>query len=213
MTRFALALIVRLLGRGGWGRAMLAEFDAIEDPRERRRFALGCAGVALTRPGLWLRTVAIVLVGALLFTRPGGHSHVVAVLVLAVCLVALTRVQAPAITAAGALLWWAALLGSETVRAHPQWALIVIAACTVVAAPRGGAVAALGTALATCLAIFVVAVGTYAALPRLAPDIAPANAVDPQLENQIESTDPYVGELLLAALLGVGLIATVRTRC
>jgi hypothetical protein len=59
---------------------------------------------------------------------------------------------------------------------------------------------------ATCLAVFVVAAGTYAALPRLAPDIAPANATNPLLENQIESTDPYVGELLLGALLGVALI-------
>jgi hypothetical protein len=86
----------------------------------------------------------------------------------------------------------------------------VIVVCVVAAARTGGELAALGTAFATCLAIFVVAAGTYAALPRLAPDIAPGNAADPQLENQIESTDPYVGELLLGALLGVALIGAVR---
>jgi hypothetical protein len=119
---------------------------------------------------------------------------------------------AAAAAGAGGLAWWAAMLLSATVRSHPQWALALIAVCVVAAALRGGEVAALGTAFATCLAIFAVAVGTYAALPRLAPDVAPANATDPLLENQIESTDPYVADLLLAALFGLVLTGAVGTR-
>src|SRR5215207_11166208 len=136
MTRLLLALTVRLLGRRDWGQAMLAELDALDDPRERRRFALGCVGAVLTRPGLWLRAGGIVAVAALLFTRPGGHNFVVAGLALAVCLVALLRVDTPGVAAAGALVWWAALLLSATARSHPEWALLVIAACAAVAGSR-----------------------------------------------------------------------------
>ena len=44
-----LDVVVRLLpsGRREWGRAMQAESAAIDNPSERRRFALDCAGVGL----------------------------------------------------------------------------------------------------------------------------------------------------------------------
>ena len=208
---FVLSLIVRLLPRE-WGRAMRAELVMLDDPRARRRFALGCMAAVLARPAAWLRVGAIVLVAAvpvLVLTGRGGHGNVAIATSIAICLLAAARVRTPG-AAAGALVWCLALLLSATVRAHPQWALIVIGACTAFAARRGGTLAALGTASATCLAIFAVSVGTYAALPRLAPDVAPANAADPLLENRIESTDPYVGELLLSALLGVALIGAAR---
>jgi hypothetical protein len=211
----ALALVVRLLP-GEWGRAMLAELAILEDPKARRRFALGCMAAVLARPAAWLRGAALVLVAyapVLVLTGRAGHGNVVAVLAIAICFYAVAGVQTPGVatgTGAGALVWWLALLASATVRSHPQWALIVIAAAVVYAGWRGGTLAALGTASATCLAIFAVSVGTYAALPRLAPDIAPANATDPLLENRIESTDPYVGELLLSALLATALIGAAR---
>jgi hypothetical protein len=202
--------LIALLAPREWGRAMRAELAALDDPRARRRFVRGCAVAVLTRPALWGRVAAVVLVAALLFTRPGGHALFIAAVALASCVVAL-REDGFGVAAVGALAWWAGLLLSATVRAHPGWALLVVAACACVGARRAGALAALGTALATCLAVFVVAVGTYAALPRLAPAVAPANAADPLLENQIESTDPYVGELLLAALLGLALAAASAT--
>jgi len=54
--------------------------------------------------------------------------------------------------------------------------------------------------------VFVLAAGSYTALPQLSPAVSPANVADPVRENQIESTDPYVAELLLAALCGLVLI-------
>jgi len=59
--------------------------------------------------------------------------------------------------------------------------------------------------------VFVLAVGTYTALPQLAPAVAPANAADPVRENQIESTDPYMPVLLLASFFGLVLTVVVRT--
>ena len=51
--------------------------------------------------------------------------------------------------------------------------------------------------------MFVLAVGHYAALPQLAPArLARERRRSSTRENQIESTDPYVAELLLAALCG-----------
>jgi hypothetical protein len=216
-----LALVVRWLASDGWGRAMLAELAAIEEPRARRRFALGCVSASLMRPVTWLRLGAFGLVGAvpaLLFTGPGGNGDVggfvIVALVLAVCLLAVTRIEDLPLVAraagAGGLAWWAGVLMSGTVRSHPQWALAILVACGVLAAWRGGALAALGTALVGCLLVFVVAVGTYSALPRLAPNVVPGNAPNPVMENQIESTDPYVGELLLAGLFGIALIGAAR---
>jgi hypothetical protein len=218
-----LALVVRLLPRRDWRRAMLAEVMALDDPRARRRFALGCIGTVLTQRESWWRIGALAVVGAvpvLLLSGPGGGHDVVgqaiAGVAVALCLVAATRIEdlpgvAP-LAGTGGFLWWGGVLASETVRAHPQWALAVILACAVAAGRRGGAVAALGTAFAACLTVFVLAVGTYAALPRLAPPVAPANATNPRLENQIESADPYVAELLLAALCGLGLVGVMRIR-
>jgi hypothetical protein len=223
MTAALLALAVRLLPRPDWGRAMLAELAAIDEARARRRFALGCLRAVLTRPACWLRVGGLALVAAvpaLLFTGPGGNGDLIGLgiagVAIAVCFVAVLHVEDVPLVArvatAGGLVWWGAVLASGTVRSHPEWALVLLAACTAAAAWRGGALAALGTAFALCLMVFVLAVGTYTALPRLAPAVAPANAANPRLENQIESTDPYVAELLLAALCGIVLTGAVRGR-
>jgi len=219
MTVALATIMVRLLVRDEWGQAMLAELNAIEAPRARRRFARGCLRAALRRKVAWARLGAIALVAAVpafMLTGPGGGGDLTGLVifgvVVATCLAAtvLAEDPLPAVSVIGGLLWWAGILASGTVRAHPQWALALVAACGVTAALRAGAVAGLGAAFAVCLSIFVVAVGTYCALPRLAPDVVPANARDRVAQNQVESTDPYVGELLLAGLLGLALIGAAR---
>lgn len=168
----------------------------------------------------------------LLLTGPGGNGGDpggwwVAGLAFVLCLVAVVAVTArgaavgslgivAAVVVAGAAVWWVPMLFLGSVRAHPQWALAIVAASALLTArlarPGDREVAVLVTAFASCLLIFVVAVGTYAAFPGLAPDIATAQAVNPALENQIESTDPYIGELLLGALLGVAVVGAARVR-
>jgi hypothetical protein len=218
-----LKLLVRLLPRREWARAMLAEVAALDDHRARRRFALGCVRAVLMHPASWLRIGAIAVVcavPALLFSGPGGSPDrqglVIAGVAIAICVVAVIHVQdlpvVARLAAAGALVWWIGILESEAVRSHPEWALGVLLPCVLVALWRGGIITALGTAVATCLLVFVLAVGTYTALPQLAPAVSPANVADPVRENRIESTDPYVTELLLAALCGLVLTAAVRRR-
>ncbi|WP_028062338.1 hypothetical protein [Solirubrobacter soli] len=208
------ALVIRMLARGDWGQAMLAELAAIDDPRARRRFALGCIRALFTRSAAWLRvaTLALVLaVPTLMFSGPGHGADpeglVIVGAVTLTCLLAAAYADPSVSALAAGLIWWGALLLSATVREHPQWALIVIGLAAVAARRR-----ALSTAFVTCLAVFVVSVGTYAALPRLAPNVVPANVTDPVAENQIESTDPYVGELLLAGLFGIVVVGAVRAR-
>jgi hypothetical protein len=76
----------------------------------------------------------------------------------------------------------------------------------------------IAAATATCLLIFLAAIGTYAAFPKLVPDIAgPGNAggLTPAARaetNRIESTDPYVGEFLLGALFAAALISAAPAR-
>ncbi len=57
MSRRFLAVAVRLLpsSRREWGTAMLAEHSAISSALGRWSFAVGCARVVLTRPGVWHR--------------------------------------------------------------------------------------------------------------------------------------------------------------
>jgi hypothetical protein len=225
MTAALLAIVVRLLPDRDWRRAMLAEFASLEGAGARRRFAVGCARAVAATAGVRLRLAGLCLVAAvplLLLTGPGGQQSSagwwVSGIVTALCVAGVLRLSARSearvaafVAVTAGLLWWAALLAFGEVRSHPQWALAVALAAVAVAARRGREIAALGAAFATCLTIFVVSVGTYSALPRLAPDIAPANATDPLLENRIESTDPYVPEMLLAALLGTALIGAART--
>jgi hypothetical protein len=52
-----LARLLRWLASDGWGRAMLAELTAIDDPRARRRFALGCVGAS--RSAAWARRCGV----------------------------------------------------------------------------------------------------------------------------------------------------------
>jgi hypothetical protein len=173
----------------------------------------GCLLLLLTGPGggggdpegWWIAGVAIALSLAAVLVVTGRGTHTGALRIVA------------AVSVSGALAWWIPLVLLAGVRAHPQWSFAVIAACAVLAArlaaPSGRAdIAAPATAFATCLLIFVAALATYAIAPGLAPDIATAQAIDPRLENQIESTDPYIATLLAGALLGALLIAAVRAR-
>ena len=108
------------------------------------------------------------------------------------------------------------MLLSAGVRAHPG-ANLAIAAATVVggvvlAAHRrlpahAAIVAGLGAGAATCLLITLLALGTYAARPELIPDrcgtsnlcgLTPASRAE---TNAILAGDPYVADVLLAALL------------
>jgi hypothetical protein len=102
-----------------------------------------------------------------------------------------------------ALVWWLALLSSGAVRANPGWGLVVVALCAVAAGRRGGGVAALAAGFAACLAVFVVAVGTYALLPELAPAVAPAHAA---LNNRGEATDAYLAELFVGVAICLALM-------
>jgi hypothetical protein len=154
--------------------------------------------------GWWIAGLAIALSLAAVRVLTGRGAHTGTLRVVA------------AVSACGLLAWWVPLLLSDAVRAHPQWSIAVVATSAVaaarLAAPSGRAeIAALATAFATCLLIFVAVAGTYAAAPGLAPDSATAQAVNPALENQIEAMDPYVGMLLVGALLGATLIAAVRS--
>jgi hypothetical protein len=117
--------------------------------------------------------------------------------------------------------WWTAMLLFAGVRSHPQSALLAVALAALGAAlvmGRAGndaevAIAGVGAAVATCLLIFVAAVGTFAAFPGLAPDIAGpggAGGLTPAARAEtarIEAVDPYVGEFLLGALLAAAVIA------
>jgi hypothetical protein len=118
--------------------------------------------------------------------------------------------------------WWIPMLLLAGVRSHPHTALLAVAlaaaAAVLALGRRGGAAhvatAGLAAATATCLLIFLAAIGTYAAFPQLVPDIAgPGNAggltAAARAEtNRIESTDPYVGEFLLGALFAAALISS-----
>ena len=72
-----LKLVVWLLPRSDWSRAMLAELAALDDRRARRRFALGCVRAVLMPPASGLRVGAIAVVcavPALLLSGPGGSG-------------------------------------------------------------------------------------------------------------------------------------------
>jgi hypothetical protein len=120
--------------------------------------------------------------------------------------------------------WWIAILLFGAVRATPHAAILVVAVTSALSARASfrrlgnlsqSLLAGLGTAVASCLLIFVAAVGTYALLPRLVPDSVggiPYGGLTPAavaLDNRVESTDPYVPELLLGPLGGMLVIATM----
>jgi hypothetical protein len=217
-----LAFIVRLLPDREWGRAMQAELTVVEGGRARLRFVLGCVRAVLTNArvlrGFATLTLAYALAGGaagLYFAAPNGGDWPGAIIF------ALVFVEGTAVVArrfavvlplavTGAALWWLGLLASATVRAHGHWSLVVISLCAFVAWRRHGETEALATGLATSLAIFVATVGTYVALPLLAPEVVPANAANRVLENQIESVDPYITLLLLAGFISLALGARRR---
>ena len=239
-----LALYALAFGFGAWVLALSAGIASLGVRLETLALVaiLGVVVWAGRRRGVadeplarWFRASGYALVGGcllLLLTAPGGSDDPggwwVAGLAITLCLIAVQVLTArgantgalpivAAVALTGAVAWWVPLLLFAGVRSHPEWALAVVAACTVLAALLAGRsgegeLAALATGFAACLLIFVVAVATYAAFPALAPDIATAQAVNPVLENRIESTDPYIGELLLGALLGVALIGAAGVK-
>jgi len=130
-----------------------------------------------------------------------------------------------AVTSAGC--WWLAMLLLSSARAHPRWALVFIEAAVALSiaalairtrSARQWWVAGLSAGAASCLSIFVIAVSTYAVLPRLVPKVAvfPYGGLTPAAlaaTNQIEAIDPYITELVLGALLSlVSIICIVATR-
>ncbi len=158
----------------------------------------------------------------------------VAAYLVAVLVVTARRTAASALTlrratgiAAGALTtWWIAMLLVPSVRAHPAWALLTVLTAILSGllmpgllgwTDRQALVAGITAGVATCMLIFVAVIGTYAAFPRLVPDVAgptDAGGLTPAARaqtNQAESQDPYVAELLLGALLSATLIAGLAT--
>jgi len=204
----------------------------------RRAGVLGPVGTGRVARGVRGSGYLLVAAVQLLFMTRGGGTHddpsgwfiaeLVIALYLAACLV-LTRGRAGdswylrvivVTSVAGVAAWWVPMLLSSTVRAHAVVALWLIPVAVMAALAttwRRGPVqilyAALGTAVATCLLVFVAAVGTYALAPRLVPDIAGTStlggltAADRAETNQVESTDPYVAELLLAGLFSLAVVA------
>lgn len=123
------------------------------------------------------------------------------------------------VTVIGLVAWWGPMLLAGSVRAHPDWALVSVAATvvlglvigTVLRWPSQQAVfGALAAGVATCLLIFLAAQSTFLLDPSLAPDLGrvpgmtAAGEVD---QNRAEAFDPYVAELLLGAVLGAVLMA------
>jgi hypothetical protein len=127
-----------------------------------------------------------------------------------------------ALATSGLAAWWVPMALLAGVRAHSGWALVSTTATialgwaigTRLGWPRHQVgLAGLGAGVATCLLIFLAAIATYAVAPGLAPDVAgptDAGGLTPAARaetNRVESTDPYVAELMLGALLGALLIA------
>lgn len=122
-----------------------------------------------------------------------------------------------ALTVTGAGSWLALLLVSGGVRAFPLLALVVVAAVMALAARKRAraTVRCLGAGAVTCLLIFLVSVSVYRIFPDLVPDISGdgprggLTAVARAGTNRIESTDPYMAELLLGGLFGAAAVTTV----
>jgi hypothetical protein len=123
------------------------------------------------------------------------------------------------VTVAGLAAWWGPMLMAVSVRAHPGWALVSVAATVTLGLVIGTArrwpsqqamFGALAAGVATCLLIFLAAQSTFLLDRGLAPDLGrvpgmtAAGEVD---QNRAEAVDPYVAELLLGALLGAALMA------
>jgi hypothetical protein len=129
---------------------------------------------------------------------------------------------AAAVATAGLTAWWVPMLLLGSVRAQPQWALASVTATIMLGWAIGVrlgwtrhqvGLAGLTAGVATCMLIVLAAIGTYAVVPHLVPDVAgptDAGGLTPAARaetNRVESTDPYVADLVLGALLGALLIA------
>jgi hypothetical protein len=123
------------------------------------------------------------------------------------------------VTVAGLAAWWGPMLLAGSVRAHPGWALVGVAATIILGLAIGTALrwpsqqavfGALAAGVATCLLIFLAAQATFLLDPSLAPDLGrvPGMTAAGEVEqNRAEAVDPYVAELLLGAVLGAVLMA------
>ena len=112
--------------------------------------------------------------------------------------------------------WWTAMLVIPAVRAQHEWAALAVLAAMLVAGGLAaskhdsavqGLFAVLLSGIVSCMLLFVAAVVTYAVAPGLVPDVAGQlsdglTAADRVVTNRIESTDPYIGQLLLGGAAG-----------
>lgn len=159
--------------------------------------------------GWWIAALAVTsyLVTTMVTTARISPMHVAA----------LTRSSVVGCGVASA--WWIAMLFIPAVREQHVWGVLSVPAAMlaagVLAARRPDSAAqglfgALLSGTVSCMLIFIAAVGTYAIVPGLVPDVAGhlgdgLTAADRVSTNRIESTDPYIVQLLLGALLGTAL--------
>lgn len=224
-VRVETLVLLVVLGLAAWRGRRPGRLGPVADyPTARRARTGGCvlvggcvmlflaSGKHDDPSGWWLAALAMALYFATVLAATARSASADPVVLRAAAAAAL----------AGLAAWWIPMLLLAGVRSHPHLALAAAGLAALAAALAtgrrltGGAPAALagvGAATATCLLIFLAAVGTYGAFPRLAPDIAgpgDAGGLTPAARaetNRIESTDPYVGEFLLGALLGAVLIS------
>ena len=201
----------------------------------RRRGFLGPVGDSRTARRVRTAGCGVVMTCLLIFDKPPYPKDTgwwlagaILVLYLVAVLSATARISQPDLrvaayfTLAGTIGWWIPMLGLSAVRAAPHASLVLVGLAVLVCSISVGGtsksavrglLAGLGAGAATCLLIFFTAVGTYAALPNLVPDISgptccaggltPADRAE---TNRIESTDPYIAELVLGAVMSVFLI-------
>ena len=160
---------------------------------------LGRSGGGASRDpaGFWVAELTMVLVVAgtvALTARRGGVS-------------ARALRRTAAVVAAGAGSWLTMLLAFSGIRLFPLAALLIVAGVVLTVAVRERTlVAAFGAGAAVSILIFLASVGLY----WIFPDLVPVAADDGRhAENsRIESTDPYVPDLLLGGVFGALTVVT-----
>jgi hypothetical protein len=215
----AIAFVVILAALSWLGRR-----DGMLGPVGDSRLARGIRGGGCAAVG----SCIVMVLSSLGLNDPGGWwiAALTVTLYLATVLFATARRTAAAaptlklsaaLVTAGLTAWWVPMLLLGSVRGHAEWALVSTTATiglgwaigTRLGWPRHQVgLAGLGAGVATCMLIFLAAIATYAVFPQLVPDVAgptDAGGLTPAARaetNRVESTDPYVVELMLGALLG-----------
>jgi hypothetical protein len=171
--------------------------------------SLAVASPSPDRRGVWLFYVALTLyLATILFVtsrRTAARPRTLRLMTV--------------LTVAGLAAWWVPMLLRANIRAHPGWAVLIVAVTVLLGLAvstllrwpsQQAALAGLATGAATCLLIFIAAQTTYLLSLELAPDLGhvPGMTAAGEVEQKhAEALDPYVAELLLGALLGAVLIA------